>query len=356
MSEYTSYFLYQRYEKRGDQPWLPSYPNTLSIDGGGTMPLVVKQEDDPACGYVPPVEPIYRWIDLDPTQDWICADCESDIKISGLRSSGQTFSMQCNGNPTLRRNEIAGFTSLEYVRIGSCVTEIGDGSLSGQTSLQGVTISPSVTSIGVAAFSGDVAMMECTLPQSIISIGNNAFNHCVSLQNVMLWDSITSIGSSAFTDCDYIISLHIPTGITSIPKYCFYHCGALSELNIPNNVTSIGDYAFSSCISLFNLVIGDGTTHIGTDTFSNCTGLTNITIGTGVTNIGEGAFNGGINLTSITIKAVNPPLLERGGLEVQGTAFDNTNNCPIYVPAESVSHYKAMADWYNYKNRIFPIT
>lgn len=46
---FNSYYLYKKYEKRGDQPWLPVYPETFSIDGDGTMPKVLRLPDDPEC-------------------------------------------------------------------------------------------------------------------------------------------------------------------------------------------------------------------------------------------------------------------------------------------------------------------
>ena len=49
MANANSYYLYQKYEKYGDQPWTPVYPTTLSIDGDGTKPLVVKQLNDSSC-------------------------------------------------------------------------------------------------------------------------------------------------------------------------------------------------------------------------------------------------------------------------------------------------------------------
>ena len=323
MSEFSSYYLYQRYEKRGDQPWLPSYPNTLSIDGDGTMPLVVKEEDDPQCGYVPPLEPIYRWVDLDPTKDWFCSDC--DTKVYGVHNSGETFSVQCNDNPTLTSGDVSSLTDIEYVLIGGCVTSIGDGALSGQTSLQGVTMPPSITSIGASAFNGDAAMTDCAIPNSVTSIGASAFTNCVSLQNVMLWDSITSIGAYAFHNCDFIISIHIPSGLTAITEGCFLHCGGLSEVNIPNSVTSIGNYAFEDCTSLFEVSIGSGVTSIGNQAFSGCNGL-----------------------TRITCLAPIPPSLG-------SSVFNNTNNCPIYVPCESVHTYKYTNNWRVYADRIFGI-
>lgn len=55
MANVNSYYLYQKYEKRGDQPWIPL--DVYSLDGDGTMPIVMKEEDDPSCP-----EPQYRTI------------------------------------------------------------------------------------------------------------------------------------------------------------------------------------------------------------------------------------------------------------------------------------------------------
>lgn len=68
MSRFTSYYLYQKYEKVGDGEWTPTYPNEYSISGDteNTMPLVIKSENDAQCGYR---DPIYRWAD---TEDTIC--------------------------------------------------------------------------------------------------------------------------------------------------------------------------------------------------------------------------------------------------------------------------------------------
>lgn len=49
MAAYSSYYLYQKYEKRGDQDWLPVYPNVFSFDADGTMPRVLKDSYDEEC-------------------------------------------------------------------------------------------------------------------------------------------------------------------------------------------------------------------------------------------------------------------------------------------------------------------
>ena len=68
MSRFTSYYLYQRYEKVGDGEWTPTYPNEYSISGDSSdpMPLVIKEQNDANCGYY---SPIYRWTN---TEDTIC--------------------------------------------------------------------------------------------------------------------------------------------------------------------------------------------------------------------------------------------------------------------------------------------
>lgn len=81
MSQYTSYYLYQKYEQRDGQAPIPVYPNVFSVDGDGTMQLVVKQTNDQNCGYVPPVTPIYRWVNIPLSSDYICEDCSQKRTI-----------------------------------------------------------------------------------------------------------------------------------------------------------------------------------------------------------------------------------------------------------------------------------
>jgi len=76
MGQYTSYYLYQRYEQREGQDPIPCTPNVYSIDGQGTMQKVIKMDNDPNCGY-DPHQPIYRWYQIPITEDYICAECET---------------------------------------------------------------------------------------------------------------------------------------------------------------------------------------------------------------------------------------------------------------------------------------
>lgn len=303
----NSYYLYQKYEKRGSQDWIPYYPNTYSVDGDGTMPVVLKQENDTACGYVPPPEIIYRWINLDPSVYYYCLECGTDeLKVSGTYGTGDTFSANCNNSTELTASEIP--SGVTYAKVGSCVTKIGGavfpglGAFEERHGLSGVSLPSSVTVIGARAFANSDALINCVLPDSVTTIQYGAFSGCSSLSNIILWDTITSIGNSAFTDCDSIISINIPAGITTIPQCCFRGCGALSEVTIPSGVTNINGAAFSGC-----------------------TGL-----------------------AKVTVKATTPPRLESG-------VFRDTNNCPIYVPCESLEDYIAASSWSDYRTRLFGI-
>nr|WP_277602764.1 leucine-rich repeat protein [Acinetobacter sp. NIPH 1852] len=97
-----------------------------------------------------------------------------------------------------------------------------------------------------------------------------------------------------------------------------------------------------------SLVINNSITKININAFTNWLSATSLVIPESVINIGEGVFQNWISCISIRCLAVVPPVL--------GTiAFNNTNNAPIYVPAESVDAYKSASGWSYYASRIFAI-
>lgn len=95
------------------------------------------------------------------------------------------------------------------------------------------------------------------------------------------------------------------------------------------------------------VVVGNDITSIGGEAILGCTSLTSATIGSGVTLIANGVFYDCTGLTSVTVNAIDPPRLNT-------MAFDNTNNCPIYVPASAVEEYQTSTStgWSTYASRI----
>lgn len=99
------------------------------------------------------------------------------------------------------------------------------------------------------------------------------------------------------------------------------------------------------------LTIPEGTTTIEHSRFQNVTALTSVTIPSSVKIIGYYAFNGCTSLQSITCLAITPPILSSLGTGTGNIQpFDDTNNCPIYVPDECVQLYKTA--WPDYASRI----
>ena len=160
------------------------------------------------------------------------------------------------------------------------------------------------------------------IPDGTTKIGNHAFQKCSALTNITIPDSVTQIGENAFYGCKALTVVTIGNGVTNIGTNAFYGCSALTEITIPDGITSIDSYILYGCSALTEITIPDGVTSIGSYAFKKCS-----------------------SLTSITIMAATPPTLRTG-------VFDDTNNCPIYVPAASVNAYKAATNWSKYAGRI----
>ena len=100
------------------------------------------------------------------------------------------------------------------------------------------------------------------------------------------------------------------------------------------------------------LEIPEGAKYVASSRFRDITTLTSLTIPSTVTYIDQGAFYNCSSLQSITVNSTTPPSLIYH--DVVGSEYwplDNTNDCPIYVPSESVQAYKTA--WPQYASRIY---
>lgn len=345
MNQNTSYYLYQKYEQRGEQNPIPVYPNVWSVDGDGTMPLVIKQENDPNCGYIPPSEPIYRWTNIDINEDYWCDECSGateyrivstaytcvgfdkyylneeqvsydsgatwitisttigdlvqrnslycgyippsgGTKFIATYSDSQEYSVECNSSTTLTTGETkpSGYnpSAMTDAIIGNCVLTIDRNAFTQCRTLSSVTF---------------------VQGSQLDTIGSNAFSYCNSLSSITIPDSVISIGVQAFNSCSGLTSISIPSGVTSISDYAFGNCSGITNCTFEENslLTSIGSFAFYSCTGLTSINIPNGVTSIETSTFGWCTSLSSVSIPSGVTSIGGGAFGYCYSLTSINI-------------------------------------------------------
>ena len=237
-----------------------------------------------------------------------------------------------------------GDTGLKSIKIPEGVTSLGYFCFGYCTSLEEVSLPESLTELDTYCFHYCKGLKEIVFPAGIKRLGLGTCRECSSLSRAVLPEGLTVIGESAFQGCTVLPSLVIPETVTEIGKRAFYSCRGLAEITIPRGVTLIGKESFTSCRGLTELTI-DAATVIDTSAFSSCNGLTTLLLSDKVVSVGYRAFNGCSGLTGITSMAQVPP---PGGERM----FYNTNNCPIYVPAESVEAYKAAEYWSDYADRI----
>ena len=292
-------------------------------------------------------------------------------KIFARYVYGDVDEKLCDDSPTLTSGDtnMSGDTysrnTMNSAIIGDCVTSISQRTFSGCTSLGSIDLPNTLTNIGDYAFSSCSGLTNITIPSGVTSVGNYVFEYCKGFTSVTIPDNVTSVGNYIYRNCTSLINANIGSGATSVGNGIFSGCTNLKTISINtnavlsgsinstsvqkvvlgNNVTIIGDNAFNYCTGLTSIDIPSGVTSIGANAFASCRGLTSINIPSGVTSISYFAFYECRGLTSITVNAVTPPTLGSDALKY-------TNNCPIYVPSESVEAYKAATNWSDYANRI----
>lgn len=310
-------------------------------------------------------------------------------------------------NVTIEGTSYSG--TLTSCTIGNCVSSIGTGAFR-RTELSSIEIPDSVVSIGDRCFEeaknltnfsfkgqhiGILAFRSCPSLTSVTidyatSIGNRAFENCSGLTSINL-PSITSLGRGCFENISSLREVNIGKYLTNVDVLPFYHSpitsltfnsktiadwflaqSTLVTVNLGSNVETISDETFKNYSGLTSIYLPDSIKYIGKNAFQNCTSLTSIRIPTyytmelkdyvfsncrsitsveirdNITKIGDRAFNECSSLSSVTVLATTPPTLGN-------YAFYNTNNCPIYVPQQSVEAYKTASGWSTYTDRIFAI-
>ena len=204
---------------------------------------------------------------------------------------------------------------------------------------------PMPSNLSAATFNDYGLLTSAAIKSGVTSIGDRTFYYCTNLTSIGISDSVTSIGNNAFNNCTSLTSVSIGNSVTSIGNSAFNVCSSLTSITIPDSVISIGNDVFRNCSSLKSVSIGNSVTSIGNFAFQYCKSLTSVTIPNNVTSIGNYAFNNCTSLTSVTVEALTPPNL--------GTyVFGKTNECQIYVPAQSVDAYKSATNWSTYASRI----
>ena len=241
------------------------------------------------------------------------------IEVNGTTQYTVGTDVSGNFNRTLTLNALTENIVKVWVNSGSYGLGNGTGS---NTTIGGTTQDQRNT------------LKEIIIGNQVTSMSNYAVSSCHSLTRITIPNSVTSIGERAISSCHSLTRITIPNSVTSIGDYAFAYSGLISVTFGENSqLTNISSYAFRDCLSLESIIIPNSVTSIGVQVFNGCLSLESIIIPNSVTSIGALAFNSCGSLTSVTVENATPPALSFGG-------FNNTNNCPIYVPADSVQLYK----------------
>ena len=266
------YYLYQKYQKLGNQPLLPQYPPTYSIDGEGTKVSEVKTRDFCGCADINqvlinwiPVQDEYictdcgedalmeRWIVVDPSGqfEYFCEDCPA-AKLYAVYSDASFYVADCNNSSLLTRNEVrantdAAYSAMTSAQIGNCVTIIDSQAFNRCSSLKSVYIPNSVTTIGDLAFAHTI-LSSVTIPNSVTSVGEATFAYNSAMTSCYLSSALTTLSESMFEQCTNLTGLTVPSGVTTINNYCFSYCNRATitfESLTPATLNN-GDYSNTS--------------------------------------------------------------------------------------------------------------
>ena len=261
-----------------------------------------------------------------------------------------------------------GWAAISYT-VGDCITKIDESAFNGQIFLTSVTISNTVNEVGHLAFANCRSLETVSFPNNITSFGNQVFLQCSSLKNVtfggtipsevpiglfsqcekletatwLQYNNITSIGIKAFYNCYSLNNVTLPDTLQTIDTNAFYGNRSMTNITIPSGVTSIGTGAFENCTAMTFANINSDEVSIGDGAFKDNTSLTAVTINASAVTMGNTVFSGDTNLLKITFTAEEPFTIDEGD-------FDNTNECKLIVPCNSVDAYKTA--WSQYADRI----
>jgi hypothetical protein len=206
------------------------------------------------------------------------------------------------------------------------------------------------------------SLLSVNLPSSLKTLGVNAFANCIALVDMRLPDGLEVLGDFSLKGCSSLVVDYLPESLTTIGAAVFYlNKNMLDYIYLPNLTGTLGGASFAktNIKGVKNLgaitTLGGSAVYYpssyGAGPFTDCTELEYAILPETITSSTSGAaFKGCTSLRAIIILGSSP-----FSMAYQGD-FDNTNDCPIYVPDASVESYKTATNWNRYADRIKPLS
>ena len=256
-----------------------------------------------------------------------------------------------------------GNTILKTVTLPETVETIGSAAFQDCSNLRSISFGSSLKTIEFSAFTR-CGFTEVTLPEGLESLGHEAFAQNSSLERVTLPESLTTIEAAPFHSCPKLkefLGAHASSDHRCLiqdddPGNVTLLAFATGELNqsdtyiIPEGIHTIGTYAFASS-TFGGIVLPESLREIQEMAFYRCLSLKNVTIPAAVESIQRVAF---LLCNSLEwVKINNDSDVIRANWESEEGAFEDTNDCPIYVPSNLLKYYKNGRYWDDYESRFF---
>ena len=188
---------------------------------------------------------------------------------------------------------------LGVLRFDFPVSTFAEWALWYNSDVESLIVPSSVKVTSYSCFRENMNLKRVVFAPGLIVLGDSSLHHNEGLQEVLLPDTCISIEKDALSHAYSLETVELPPYLESLGQSAFLYCTALRGIVLPSTIKSIGIYAFEN----------------------------------------------DVKLESVTCLAPIPP---KGGEEM----FDNTSECPIYVPAASVDAYRSAPIWRNYAHRI----
>lgn len=212
--------------------------------------------------------------------------------------------------------------------------------------LTAVSLPPTATAIGAYGFQSAGSLSVVGLG-NVTTLGSNVFMGCNKFTGISSGKLTSITASNAFGECHGggVLSLPVLSSITAGDQFIN---SEFEDIIISDNITTYPSNLFARCKHFDIYTVHKSVTSIPNSCFQYCSNLKRVILHNNITSIGTNSFGECLCLEAVILKASTPPTL------ANVNAFNNTNLCPIYVPAEALAAYKAATNWSSFKNRFRP--
>lgn len=176
--------------------------------------------------------------------------------------------------------------TLQIIRIGKNVKEIGDWALTNNKSMKEFVVDEEnqwFTAVDGVLFTKDKKTLVCyptakninidrygqttetttyAIPEGTENVANRAFYRCGYLTEITLPSTLKNIGEMAFHRCEAMSNVAFPEGLETIGKDAFTYCAKMTELVFPASLKSIATYAFSFCENVKHITFVGGKNNV----------------------------------------------------------------------------------------------